>query len=793
MTKLLKWVGVVCSALALAACGGGGGSSGSSAFGSGAGSGSGSGGTGITPGAPTVALVLSSTTVTVAAPVTVTATVLDASGAPVAGMVVAFTTPGNLGTLSPATALTDASGNAAVQLAPASATTSGADQVVASVTVGTVAVTGTKGFTVLPGTGPIGTPSLALTLSTANVTTTTPATVTASIKDANGGAVVGQVVSFTSSGALGRFSPASALTDGGGNAVVTLSPTAATTTGADKVVATTTVNGTTLTASQGFQVTITNADLLLTLSSAQIPNTGSATVGITVTAIDSKRNTVAGVPVAMSADSGAVLTNVGTVTGSTGSVTASLGIGSNRANRLITVTATSGAITRTATVQVVGTTITSKLLPAITAPTASGAVQYRVTDQAGNPMVGQAVQIVATGLVPAGAAGTTGPNGDFNFIYASPALIGSYPVVASIAGATDTQTVVVQSAGSVAVATGPITSASVSSNPSVVSTNLSGSSINRSEIRALFLGANNLPIPNVRATFNLNGDVNSIGGTFTTGTSTLYSDVNGVVTTAYVPGTRSSPTDGVSVKVCYGLSDTDPNLVNCTTSALTTLTVTAEPLGVSIGTNELIIVNELTYVKKFVVSVVDAAGVAKPDVNIVASVDLTRYRKGHYKLLQRVVDGKPVSFWSKTLDDLAPGGDAIICANEDTNRNGVLEAGENLNGAIEYVDASGNPYVPPVFNTRLDPGKSDVSIFLLQTKTRADGTAELQLQYAKSFGSWVDAKITVAASGVSGTEGRASYLVAPVPVDAASINDALIPPAYVISPYGQTASCANPN
>ena len=781
MTKMLKWLGVVCSALAFAACGGGGGSAGTSAFGSG----SGSGGTGTTPSAPTVTLVLSSTTVTVTAPVTATATVLDASGTPIAGKVVSFTTPGNLGTLSPTTALTDASGNAAVQLAPASATTSGADQVVASVTVGTATVTGAKGFTVLPSTGPIGTPSLALTLSTTNITTTTPTTVTASIKDANGGAVVGQVVSFSSSGSLGKLSPASALTDTGGNAVVTLSPAAATTSGADKIVVSTTVNGTTLTASQGFQVTITNADLILTLSSAQIPNTGSATVGITVTAIDSNRNTVAGVPVTMSADSGAVLTNVGTVTGSAGSVTASLAIGSNRANRLITVIATAGTITRTATVQVVGTTITSTLVPAITAPSTAGAVQYRVVDQAGNPMVGQAVQIIATGLIPSSATGTTGPNGDFNFAYTSSALTGSYPVVAGIAGAIDTQTVVIQSAGSVAVATGPITSASVSANPSVVSTNLSGSSTNRSEIRALFLGANNLPTPNVRATFNLNGDANSVGGTFTTGTSTLYSDVNGVVTTAYVPATRSSPTDGVSVKVCYGLSDTDPNLVNCTTSALTTLTVTAEPLGVSIGTNELIIVNELTYVKKFVVSVVDAAGVAKPDVNIVASVDLTRYRKGHYRLFGDT--------WSKTIDDLVPGGDAIICANEDTNRNGVLEAGENVNGSIEYVDASGNPYVPSVFNTRLDPGKSDVSIFLLQTKTRADGTAELQLQYAKSFGSWVDAKITVTAAGVSGTEGRASYLVAPVPVDGASIKNKDVAPAYVVSPYGRTASCNNPN
>ncbi|MEO5698601.1 MAG: hypothetical protein ABIQ60_15875, partial [Burkholderiaceae bacterium] len=289
---------------------------------------------------------------------------------------------------------------------------------------------------------------------------------------------------------------------------------------------------------------------------------------------------------------------------------------------------------------------------------------------------------------------------------------------------------------------------------------------NRSEIRALFLGSNNQPIRNVRVRFDLDGDVNSIGGSFTTGTSTLYSDVNGVATTSYVPGTRASPTNGVTIRACYGTSDTDPNLTNCTTNSKVTLTVTSDPLGVSIGTNELIIVNELTYVKKFVVTVVDSAGVAKPDVNIAVSVDLPQYRKGFYRVVG--------DHWEKF--GALPSGDTAICANEDTNRNGVLENGEDINGS-----------------GRLDPGKSDVSVSLLQTKTRADGTAELQLQYAKNYGSWVDAKITVSASGVSGTEGRASYLAAPVPVDAASLKNIDSAPAYVVSPYGTATSCTDPN
>ena len=230
-----------------------------------------------------------------------------------------------------------------------------------------------------------------------------------------------------------------------------------------------------------------------------------------------------------------------------------------------------------------------------------------------------------------------------------------------------------QTTSTVPVVTATIASASVSANPSVVAVNPTGTEANRSEIRVLFLGANNLPVPNVRVNFDLNGDPNSIGGKFTTGSTVLYSDANGVVTTAYVPGSRSSPTDGVTIRACYGKSDTDANLLTCGTSKLVTLTVTSEPLGVTIGTNELIIVNELTYQKKFVVSVSDSAGVAKPDVNVVVSLDLPNYRKGQY--------GISVSKWVKTGVPNPPG-DAAICANEDTNRNGVLETGKTSTSTV---------------------------------------------------------------------------------------------------------------
>jgi hypothetical protein len=506
------------------------------------------------------------------------------------------------------------------------------------------------------------------------------------------------------------------------------------------------------------------ADLIVTASSTQLTNTASSTVKVTATAIDAARVVVSGATVSFSADNDGVVSQTARTTDSTGTVAATLSIGGNRANRLITVTVTSGSVVKTIAVQVVGTQIVSTLVPAVVAPAASAAVQYRVLDQTGNPMVGQQVSVSAPGLSPSEATATTGANGDYNFAYVAPATAGSYNIALSVGGLTDTRTVTVQAAANVDPVVVAVTSASVSANPSVVGVNQAGSEANRSEIRALFLTAGNAPVKNVRVRFDTAGDPNSIGGSFSTGSATLYSDANGVVTTAYIPGTRSSPTNGLTVRACYGTTDSDPNLLNCTTNAIVHLTVVSEPLGVSIGTNESIVVGTLTYTKQFLVSVADSAGNAKADVALSVSLDLPQYRKGFYAF------DTIASVWFKV------GGDLAVCTNEDTNRNGVLEAGEDING-----------------NARLDPGRSDVTVRLLQPRTGADGTAIVEITYAKSFGSWVDGWITVAASGVAGTEGRATYVLAPIPVDAASIKNKDVPPAYVRSPYGVVGNCTSPN
>lgn len=104
-------------------------------------------------------------------------------------------------------------------------------------------------------------PKLALSLSSDTVALASPATVTATFKDAVGNALAGQVVTFSTTGGLGLFSANTALTDASGVASVTLAPKDTTSTGADTATASVIYNGTTYTATAGFKLTATTVTI----------------------------------------------------------------------------------------------------------------------------------------------------------------------------------------------------------------------------------------------------------------------------------------------------------------------------------------------------------------------------------------------------------------------------------------------------------------------------------------------------------------------------------------------------
>jgi hypothetical protein len=190
-----------------------------------------------------------------------------------------------------------------------------------------------------------------------------------------------------------------------------------------------------------------------------------------------------------------------------------------------------------------------------------------------------------------------------------------------------------------------------------------------------------------------------------------------------------------------------------------TLTVTSDALSVAIGFDNKISdgPSGLTYVKKFVVTVNDAAGQAKADVAITPSIDLVTYYKGSY-----MTPGA----WTLV------GGEKRACANEDLNRNGVIEAGEDFNS-----------------NGKLDPRKADVLITAIGgNKTDANGTAVIQIEYPKNVATWLKYTILVTASSVAGTEGRAS-LTKELTAATAEFT-ATDQPSFIVSPYGTSLAAS---
>lgn len=516
-------------------------------------------------------------------------------------------------------------------------------------------------------------------------------------------------------------------------------------------------------------VTPTASGLTLQLKDASgapvvsLPNNGIDKITAVATATGAGGVTLEKIPVSFSVDNGALVTPDATTTSKEGVVTASVGIGDNRAVRNITVTATSGSLKRSATFQVTGATLTATPLPAVIAPGAAGKVDFRLVDANARPMANQAIAVNGVGGVE--QSGSTDNNGAYSYAYSAPASGGSLDIRATAGGVTTTQTVLVQSGtGQIPPAAIAVQSASLAASPSVVPVNTATTS-NRSELRALFIGAGNAPVKNVRVRFDLNGDANGIGGTLSTGSDVVYSDANGVATSAYVPGSRSSPSNGgLTVRACYSASDFAAG--SCPNSTTATLTIVAEPLSVSISTNALIQVGPsgLDYIKEYLVQVNDSAGNAKAGVQISPSIDLVRYFKGEW-----VVAGDK---WAKI--------ERASCDNEDLNRNGVMQV--HANGAVEDANGSG----------ALEPRKADVNIsFVGSSTTNADGQAVLKITYGQSLASWLEFNILVAASGVGGTEGRTSYQgVLPVLADA--ITDPDKEPAFRRGPYGIQASATVP-
>ena len=510
----------------------------------------------------------------------------------------------------------------------------------------------------------------------------------------------------------------------------------------------------------GSTVSVASFDYVLDKNS--ISNSGGDEATLTATALDATNNPVAGVAFKVSADSG-IYTPVTSVTDSFGKVVGKISTGANKSNRAINLSMTMGDKAKTDRISVTGSKISLSTVPAAPAPGVQVTLAVKVVDVNG---VGIAsVPVTLGGSLGFKGAVSTDSTGTANaVIAAAPAVGGIYTVESTGSGVTESREIqVISPSVGVPDAVGTISAASLAITPNTITPNPAGVTTSRAVLRALFQDASNRAIKNVRVRFEIVEPSLGAGEQISTGSAIVYTDQNGVATADYIAGTRSSPTSGVKIRACYAATDAAIAGTACPNSQVATMTVASSPLSIALGDNNKLEKgnSELTYIKKFDVAVADAAGNAVPNAQISASVDLRSYRKA-----------AGIALVNDAIGYITP---PAICANEDVNRNGLLNS--PVGGIPEDINGNG----------KIEPRKADIIISYVGGQvTGANGRAVIQVEYPQSVAYWIDYAVKVT-TNVAGSEGS---------VEKVYLTDALKEDvengSFLKPPYGAQA-CTSPN
>lgn len=723
MNKFTSWLATLACAGLLAACGGGGGSPGTTSNGS-------------TPSkAATVTLTASAATIASSGldgtEVTLTAIVKDSGGNALANETVGFTT--SSGTISSSNRVTNSAGQVVEKLSvkgdssPRDITITASAGSARSATVTVKVVTAVPTLTLTTDKG---------TLPSAGIAGN-EVVVTALVRDANNTVMPGVTVSLSTDS--GSLTLGTRVTDANGVVTEKLGTGGDPTTRSIRVTAS--VPGanpvSTLVAVSGNRLTVN------TISTV---NVGSTT-DVTVKLVDSAGNALGNRPVTFSSNANSL-----TVKGGGAALT-------DAGGQLVLSYVAGGGAADVLTVRSMGEIASAGLT------INSSAFAVRVLNSVGNVIssaaIGGCQQVAVTSAPGATVSISTSRGTVYSDAACSVPQLGALSLTSGAASAYLNATgpgvaTLIASAGGQTTQTqlefvAPVTSQAtitLQADPAVVAANTAGSSSQQATLRAIVrdgTAQNNL-VKNAAVVFSIIADPS--GGALTQ-PSEVLTGADGSATTSFIAGTAATATDGVQIRA--QLKDVPA------TTAIARLTVAQKSLFISAGTGNTIgTPTPATYQSDYVVIVSDAAGNAVPGVNVTASVLPAAYYKGF-------------------LGYTAPGPWAPVsstrCANEDANHNGILDAGEDING-----DGTLQPGIP----VTVTPSAT----------TDASGRAVVSLVYPRDRVNWLDVNLTIRGQA-SGTESRYTSLVHLMGLSTDYSTQNVTPPGQT-SPYGVTTECSNP-
>lgn len=542
------------------------------------------------------------------------------------------------------------------------------------------------------------------------------------------------------------------------------------------------------------------ADFVFELNKNTILNNGGDSAQLTVIALDAKRNALAGVGVQVALSPDGIFQKTSDVTDANGKFSGEIGIGGSKADRVIDATIKVGGVTKVASIVVSGSQLNITPVPATPTPGQTVVLNISALDSANSALVNLPLALTGPAGIP--LVGKTDLSGNAIVSFLAPLNSGPFTVSAAGSGISASKIIEVipAGAGGKPQAIGAVSSASLSPVPTSIKPNSVGSTANRSRLEAKFLAAGNVGIENMRVRFNIVAPALGGGEVISTGDAVVFSDNSGIAQADYIAGTRSSPTNGVVIRACY--SPSDFTSTQCPASVTATLTVAGDPLSISIGDNNEMEkgLGNIAYIKKFLIQVNDASGVAVPGAIVSVSTDITHYGKGSFdgvyprgstpptiedgSLARITVVNSTTGTTSSvvvTTSTVAPmattiGGTTTLsniwCINEDSDRNGSLDvaSGEDLNG-----------------DGVLQPRKAEIIVsYVNGNRTDVNGQMLAQVSYSQNMGSWL-AYTLRATTSVAGSEGDASksYVADVLQADVAN-------GSFLTPPFG-VQSCSSRN
>lgn len=582
-----------------------------------------------------------------------------------------------------------------------------------------------------PGGGQGATPPAAVEVftSAAELSTASASSITFTVlaKDANNNALPGQTVTFSAnSGNLVGAQPAPATGPAGEPVTsVSLQP------GTDRSNRDITVNVTAGGVTRQVVIPVTGTTLSLAGDSSVLLG-GNASY--TARAADSAGQPIAGATLTLTSSLGNALSPQTATTNAQGAATFAY-TGTRAGNDVLTVRGLGASATATVAISADQFSFETPASGASIAVGASQAVGVRLL-AGGSPVVGQTVTFNTTRGTLSPAVATTDASGRASTVVTSNS---SGPATVSAQTASAQVNLPVNF-----VATQPANLV-LQANPGAVAPNAAGATTNQATLLATVRDPSGNPVAGRVVNFTALDDPSN--GSIAP--ASAVTDAGGQAQAQFIAGPLSTANNGVRVQA---------TVQGSAISGTAALTVNAQALFISIGTGNVINnVSPTVYSKEYSVYVTDANGAPAANRVVALSVYPDVYSKGR------------LAYNGTTWEPVSP----VACANEDVDRDGILDPGEDTNG-----------------DNRLTPGLP-VSVSPGSVTTNASGFATFTLQYGENFAPWLSVTIT-ARTAVGGTE---SVKSAPFPIvgAASDFTEEDIPPAGVISPFGVGASCTDPN